>query len=393
MSVTVREYYSKKLKKKTYGYEVEVIVDGIRRFENKKGFATKTEAKKEGKALELQFKKKVEEGDNIEELIKKDKSKLTLHELMDLWLNSKKLTIKPTTLETYTNYCGMIKTVFKDEPIKKINAELIETRLNGLVGTNVKNGTHVNKNKIISATTIRHYYNTLHMAFEFAVKRSYIKNNPCKKIDRPKKEQKEMQYYKSEEIFKLLDNITGYSSYMPVLLSLTTGMRQAEIAALTWDNVDLENGFIKVDMQIQKIGDKLEELSLKSSSSYRTIAMFDYTIEALRKHRAAQEGVISNLKYVCSNADGSPYNPDTLGSNYRRLMKVYNLCDRLGLKYIRFHDLRHSHASFLIANKVSDKIISERLGHSDVRITLNTYSHINELIQKEAIKGIEFMKR
>lgn len=393
MSITVREYYSKKLKRKTYGYEVEVIVDGIRRFENKKGFTTKTEAKNEGKAVELELKKKITEGENLEELIKKDKSKLMLHELMDLWINSKKLTIKPTTLETYKNYSYMIKNVFKDEPIKKINAEAIETRLNDLVGTNIKNGTNVNKNKVISATTIRHYYNTLHMAFEFAVNRNYIKSNPCEKIDRPKKEQKEMQYYTTEEIFKLLDNITQYSSYMPVLLSLTTGMRQAEIAALTWDKVDLENGFIKVDTQLQKIGDDLERLTLKSTSSYRTLALFDYTIEALKKHKEAQEEVIPNLKYVCSNADGSPYNPDTLGSNYRRLMKVYNLCDRLGLKYIRFHDLRHSHATFLLANKVSDKIISQRLGHSDVRITLNTYSHVNELIQKEAIRGIGFGNR
>lgn len=393
MAVTIRESYSKKLKKKTYGYEVEVIVNGFRQFQNKKGIATRTEAKTEGKLVELELKKKLQEGENIEELIKKDKSKITLYELLDLWLNSKKLTIKPTTIETYNNYSSMIKNIFKDDPIKKINSELIETRLNRLVGTYVKNGTNINKNKTISPTTIRHYYNTLHMAFEFAVNRNYIKFNPCGKVERPKKEQKEMQFYTSEEIFKLLDNIVPYSSYIPVLLSLTTGMRQAEIAALTWDNVDLENGFIKVASQLQKIGHNLEELTLKSTSSYRNIALFDYTIEALKNHKSIQTEVIPNLKYVCSNADGTPYNPDTLGSNYRRLMKVYNLCGRLDLKYIRFHDLRHSHASFLLANNVSDKIISERLGHSDVRITLNTYSHVNELIQKNAIKGIDFMKK
>lgn len=390
MSVTVREYYSKKLKKKTFGYEIEVIINGIRKFESKKGFATRTEARDEGKLIELNLKNKVKDGENIEDLIKKDKSKITLHELLDLWLNSKKLTIKPTTLETYSNYSNMIKSVFKDISIKKINSELIETRLNSLIGNKVKHGKYTSKDKVISSTTIRHYYNMLHMAFEFAVNRNYLKSNPCNKVERPKKEKKEMQFYTGEEISKLLNGITQYSSYIPVLLALGTGMREAEIAALTWNNVDFENGFIKVDKQIQKIEGKLVELPPKSDSSFRMIALTEDIIEPLKEHKTKQEEVIENLKYVCSNIDGSPYNPDTLGSNYRRLMKVYNLCDRLRLKYIRFHDLRHSHATFLIANHVSDKIISERLGHSDVKVTLNTYSHINELMQKNALKEIKF---
>lgn len=393
MAVTIREYYSKRLRKKTYGYEIEVLINGSRLFENKKGFSTRTDAKELGRARELELKSMNKYGENIEELIKKDKTKITLHELLDLWLNSKKLTVKPTTFETYSNYSSMIKNVFEDMKIKKINAELIETRLNSLIGTNIRHGTTIDKNKVISSTTIRHYYNILHMAFEFALKRNYLKNNPCKKIERPKKDNKEMQVYTPDEIFKLLDNITHYSSYIPVLLALSTGMREAEIAALSWENVDFENKSIRVVSQLQKIDGKLIELTLKSSSSNRTIALFDYTIEVLKKHNENQEEVIPNLKYVCSNTDGSPYNPDTIGSNYRRLMKVYNLCGRLGLKYIRFHDLRHSHATFLLANKVSDKIISERLGHSDVRITLNTYSHVNELMQKNAINGIDFMKK
>lgn len=393
MALAIREYKSKTTKKTTFGYDVEVVIGGHRIRKIKRGFTTKTLAEKEGRRVEIELKDKKDYGDSIEDLLHKDKNKITLYNLLDLWLNSKKLTIKPTTLETYKNYCIMIKKIFNDVSIKKISSEIIQYKLNDLINTSVYNGGILNKNKKISSTTIRHYYNTLNMAFEYAVKMKYIKHNPCDKVDPPKKEIKEMQIYDENEIYLLLDNIKPYSSYIPVLLALTTGMREGEIAGLKWSSIDLDNHILTVTQQIQKVNGKLEELSLKTSNGKRNIILFDYTVEVLTALKN-EYSEIMELNYVVCKPDGSPYDPDTIGSNYRRLMKTYDLCGRLGLKYIRFHDLRHSHATLLLADNVSAKIITERLGHGDVKTTLNTYTHVTEQLQRKAIStlGSNFMK-
>lgn len=400
MAVTIREYYPKRTKKKTYGYEIEVTVDGKRYFDSKKGFPTRTEAKEVGKAKELELKNKVKTGHDIEQLINKEKSKLKLSELFDLWLNAKKSSISPKTYIFYSDYCKMILKAFGDPLITKIKSEKIELMINQL------------HDKSISSSTIRHYYNILNIVFNWAIDRNYLAVNPCKKVDKPKKSNKTMMVYDEEQLKKLLDRIKGMTCYVPVMLAATTGMRLGEICGLRWGNINLDNGYLEVKEQLQEVNSELELLPLKTASSKRKIILLDYTITALRELKETQNNNKDYLKdsynkldfVVCMN-DGKPYNPSYVGGNYRRLLsgstkktkrkdgsikvtKIKSISEELNIPVIRFHDLRHTHATLMLKANIHPKIVSERLGHSDIKMTLGTYSHVLPDMQEQAIKDL-----
>jgi integrase len=270
MAVTIRDYYSKRLKKKTFGYEIEVLFDGTRHFENKKGFKTRTEAKEVGKARELEIKDKTNKGHDIEQIINKDKSKLKLSELFQLWLNAKKSAISPKTYEFYNYCCIVILRNLGDLLISKLKTEEIELMINKL------------REAESSPSTIRHYYNTLNIAFNWAIDRNYMAINPCTKIQTPKKSTKAMMVYDEGQLKRLLDRVENMTCYIPIMLAATTGMRLGEICGLRWENINLKEKFLEVKEQLQAVEGTLKLLPLKTASSKRKIILLDYTIEALK---------------------------------------------------------------------------------------------------------------
>lgn len=402
MSVSIREYYNKKLKKKTYGYEVEILDNkGNRIRAAKRGFMKKSEAKDEGRLKELELKKLSNEEDNLKELLDKDKSKITVRELLTLWRTSKQSTISPKTLEFYENYSNMINKIIGDKKIKSLRPEHIEIMINDLLDSG------------ISSTTARHYYNILNLCFNWAISRGYLNKNICSLVEKPKKIKKEMLVYNEIQLSKLLNRIKDMTCYTPVMLAATTGMRLGEICGLTWDCIDLENGFIEVKKQLQYVKKKLSFSEVKNNGSNRKIVLLPYTIKTLIGIKSKQDKLKDYFKdnyykdkdYVVCQNDGTPYNPNYVGRNYARLLTGYkriykdkngvitkttrtrSLCDELNIPRIRFHDLRHTHASLMLKANIHPKIVSERLGHSTTKMTLDTYSHILPDMQREAINN------
>lgn len=383
MAVTVREYYSKRQKKKTFGYEIDITIQGSRIREVKRGFNTKTEAKEEGKRKELEIKKHGKQGYDISDIISKDKDKITVKELLELWIQTKKTTISPNTYEFYNNCSHMMFKEIGDKKARKLKPEHIELMVNKVV----ENG--------FTSTTARHYYNVLNNAYNWAITRGYVVKNPCVLVSKPKKAKKEMKVYDDEQLHKLLNRIKNMSCYIPVMLASTTGMRLAEVCGLTWDCVDLEKGFIEVKKQLQEVNGMLELTALKTAGSNRKIILLDYTINALKVLKEKQEenksylgNKYSKVDYVVCKNDGNPYAPSYVGRNYRRVLKDYKICEELGIPIIRFHDLRHTHATLMLKANINPKIVADRLGHSTVKMTLDTYSHILPGIQEEAIKKL-----
>lgn len=395
MSVTIREYYSKKLKRKIFGYEVDLILQHKRIFKCKRGFLTKTEAREVGKTVELNLKKKSKQGYNIEDVINKDKNKINVSELLDLWLNSKKSTVKYATYKFYKLFVSKIKKDLGDTKVRSLKPESIELKINNLLNT-------------VSSTTASDYYTVLNIAYNWAVSREYVIKNPCNSIQKPKRTKKEMHVYNPEQLSKLLDAIKEKTIYIPVMLAATTGMRLGEICGLKWENINLDNGFIEIEHQLQEENKNLELVSLKTPSSQRKIVLLDYTIGELKKLKLRQEANRSYLGnnyndenfVVCQN-NGLPYHPTYISRNYRRILKdnkhkvniagktkSLSLYELLDIPLIRFHDLRHTHATFLLSQNVNPKIVSERLGHSSIKTTLDIYAHVLPGMQEQAISTL-----
>lgn len=172
-------------------------------------------------------------------------------------------------------------------------------------------------------------------------------------------------------------------------MALVTGMRQGELLGLRWKDVDLEKGHLIISQTLSHDG-KTFLLGGKTKSSLRKILSPTSTIAKLKKHRAAvlKEKLSQGEEYndndlVMCTSFGTPINPANVRKSSNALIK------KAAVPKIRFHDLRHTHATLLLAKGVNVKEISERLGHSKIKITLDTYSHVLPTMQEDAVNKIE----
>jgi integrase len=186
---------------------------------------------------------------------------------------------------------------------------------------------------------------------------------------------------------------TGDTTDLAVLwrLALLTGMRRDELLGLTWDDIDLERGALAVRRTLgHGKGGTWEIGQPKTKSGRRSIALPASCVAALRKHRAAQLALRLQLgiewharDFVFTNATGEPLHVNSLTNHFRRVIRAS------GVPTIRFHDLRHTCATLLLAEGVHPKIVQERLGHADITLTLNRYSHVTPGMQRQAADTLD----
>lgn len=181
---------------------------------------------------------------------------------------------------------------------------------------------------------------------------------------------------------------------LPVLLAVTTGLRRGEILGLRWEDVNLRTSVLTVRQPLEQTKGGIALKQPKTQKARRTVALPQLSVEALRyrKKEQAKERLLFGPDYnghglVLARADGSPWKPDSFTSSYRSLVR------RLGLSHIRFHDLRHTHATQLLRQGVHPKVVSERLGHSTVGITLDVYSHVLPGMQEDAAHRVDVALR
>ena len=356
----------------TYSIVVDVGRDeyGKRKQKWYSGFKTKKEAEK---AL-ADIIAKIEKGEYFEP------ANITVAQYLDYWLDTyAKINVAPSTYRRYTEFAAHIKS---HNIGKIILPKLKPAHIQGFYSFLLE--------KNLSKSTVLKIHRMFRLSLKHAVNWQFIISNPADAVTPPRPDKVEMQVWDIETSKKFLNDIADTPIFIPVLLALQTGMRSGEICGLKWEYVDLSRGFLIVKYALQRINGVLALKEPKTTKSMRTIALMDYTVQALKEHKRKQNKIkllmgsaYNDQDFVCAWEDGRPYDPHYLGQKFTKLIK------QLGYPKIRFHDLRHTHATMLLQQGINPKIVSERLGHSQISVTLDTYSHVLPNIQKEAVSRME----
>lgn len=222
--------------------------------------------------------------------------------------------------------------------------------------------------------TIRNHFKIVHFTFRWAVENGIIHENPCANIPLPPKVHKEVNPFSLEEVEKILSVDMPIWVRNAVEIAFRTGMRKGEIFALKWSDINFDGNFIMVLRTQSIVKNQLILKEPKTKCSRRRISI-DNKLKALLENMLLS----SSSEFVFSKNDGTPKIPWELSC--KRLKSV---CIKAGVSPRSFHNFRHTHASILLAAGVHPKIVQERLGHSSIKITLDTYSHLIPTLQQAA---------
>jgi integrase len=216
--------------------------------------------------------------------------------------------------------------------------------------------------------------------------KGYVPRNVCRAVVRPRVQRKPFAVLTAEQAQALLDAAKGDRLYARYVLALTTGMRQGELLGLRWRDVDLDAATVAVQRSVSEVNGKLHHNEPKTTSGRRSIALSALAVQALRSHRAAMlaEGYTAPDRPVfCDTVGGWMRKQNLVRRSFKPLLTAAKL------PTIRFHDLRHSAATLLLAENVHPKIVQERLGHSTIAVTLDTYSHVSPSMQRAAADKLD----
>ena len=237
----------------------------------------------------------------------------------------------------------------------------------------------------VKPNTVIHYHAIIHSALKYAVKTDMLAQNVADKVDRAKKNSFQPVFLSAEEMQKMFEALRGTKLELPVLVAAFYGFRRGEVLGLKWDAIDFERGTISVIRTVTTITldgkqTEIEQQSAKTKSSLRTLPLIGSFREYFMQVKEAQE----LNKQVCGNCYNYEYDGfvfvDELGERMRAnyLTSTFpKFLEDHGLRRMRFHDLRHSSASLLLANHVPLKQIQEWLGQSDFSTTANIYAHLD----------------
>ena len=355
---------------------------GKRRQQSKSGFATKAEANAALANVQVDLSK----GMYVEA------SRVTLEEFLnDEWLPAIEGTLRPTTFDSY-------RELIRNHIVPALGSARLQTltpsHLNGFYSTLGKTGRRDGTGGL-SPRTVRYIHTILHRALKDAVRWNRLIRNVAELADPPKASAHRDHEYTTwapEELRNFLSSIADHRLDAAFVVLAMTGLRRGELLGLQWDDVDLKNRSITIRRARVAVRYDWKISEPKTRSGRRLIALDKITSNALRTHRKRQleermqwgPGWHDN-GFVFTAEDGSLFHPDHLTKLFDRLVK------RAGIPRIRLHDLRHTHATLALQRGIHPKVISERLGHASIGITLDTYSHAFPALQEDAAEQIAAM--
>jgi integrase len=321
------------------------------------------------------------------------RSEQRLDDYLESWLTWKRSQVSERTWERYAS-------LLRSSVIPALGTlrlqDLTAQHLDEFYARCLKEEGGRRKDSKVSPTTVHHRHVALKMALERAVESGVLSKNPAQFTSPPRPARPEMRVLSEDEAHTLLAALVGTRGELAAYLALTTGARLGELLALRWGDVDLEAGVARIRRTVvehmvgQGRGSWYSFKEPKSGHG-RTVDMGAATITRLRAHRKTQAEVRiaagaddwTDLDLVIASPTGAPFRPSTTSGWFR------NVVADTGLEGVRFHDLRHAHATFLLKAGTPPHVVSRRLGHSTVAFTLQVYAHVLPGQQREAAEAIE----
>ena len=346
---------------------------GKRKQKRKRGYDSKEEAEK---AL-TKLLNELNEGRVIEV------TNMYFDEFFDIWLEERKLTVEKSTFNNNVTFYNLyIKPKIGGLRLKNISPLILQRFVNELV-----------LSKKLSSGTIHKIFDILKVVFKKAIKLKLLSDNPAQQVELPKIRKNEINVWGIDEVNTFLQKCKDVKRpskyYTAYLIAILTGMRQGEILGLRWKDIDYDKGLIFIRQTLSHDGKEIK-IGAKTVSGVRTIHISKMLIDQLKeeKQRIEKQKLKLGNSYedndlvVCTR-EGKPIIATNLVKAFKKDVK------KVGLPIIRWHDLRHTHATMLIERNVNPKIIQERLGHSRIGVTLDIYSHVLPSMQREAVTQLD----
>ena len=308
---------------------------------------------------------------------------LTLNEFLDRWLDT---AVKPrVSLRTADNYRFLLK--------KYIREPLGSHKLENLNTLDIQKVYAEMQAKGLSARTVKHAHTTLQNALKQAVKWNLLNKNAAEFCELPKVTRKERRVLSPVEAKNFLDFANQMPKGLIFEFALLTGMRPEEYLGLQWKDIDFERDAAQVRRALVRHNGIWSFEQTKTARSNRIVSLPKPLMDKLKIHKRKQNE--RRLKYglVWENHDlvfccreGTPHDLSNITYRYFR-----PILEKAKLPQIRLYDLRHTHATLLLIAEENPKIVAERLGHSSVVLTLDTYSHVLPAMQKKAVEKLDKM--
>jgi integrase len=312
-----------------------------------------------------------------------DAANQTVGEFLSRWLDtSVKDYVRPRTLD---NYQLQVR--------QHITPALGRINLTNLSPAHVQALYRSKLDAGLKPSSVRSIHAVLHRALTHAVRWGLVPRNVAKAVDIPKLTREEINALSPEEARRFLAAARGDRLEALYVLAIHCGPRRGELLGLRWSDVDLDAGTLRINRQLQRLRDGSGRVfsEPKNKKARRTIRLTNAASDALRRHRKRQAE--EKLRYgplyqdqdlIFATIVGTPLEPSNID---RRNFKP--LLANAGLRSIRFHDLRHTCATLMLSQGVNPKIAQERLGHSTISQTMDTYSHVLPDMQETATRAIE----
>ncbi|OKP97801.1 site-specific integrase [Paenibacillus sp. P46E] len=366
-------YKDKNVKKNPwyYSFYTGTITNGKRDREKQRGFKTK----KAAEAAEAEHKTKLKNGSYFEP------QKALFGAFISDWCKNKR-NISPETKELYENNIRLyINPAIGHIPVSKLNAQHIDDFI-----------TYMIEEKELGEWSVKRAFSNVNTCLNDSVKKKLIEYNPCNGVDKPRVSRKIRPIWAPEFAFDFADKTRRKSRYwIATYIALMTGMRPGEILGLRWSDIKFEEKTLTIQQTVTK--KRRIKNGAKTKSSVRSIAISTSLVDALKEHKVMilQERLLLGTAYqqndlvVCTSFGGAA-----------TMRSIQRMWDRQLIKYeaphIAFYDLRHTHVAFLIKINVPLKAISERLGHTSVAFTMDTYGHLLPNMQSDAADGLDVLQ-
>jgi len=334
-------------------------------------YETVTGTRKQAQARDRELRRLLDTGIDIEP------SRLTVAEWLDQWLaNYARPAVSARTLASYGGTAAIFAASLGPVRLRDLRPEHIQATMASYLAGGRSNRTG------------RRHFVVFKSALRRAVRLGLLYRNPADAVEPPRPERKEMRTADLETITRVLEECRQDDLRRLIYFAVQTGLRAGELLGLTWSDIDWDHGQIRIRRSRNSF--EASGFAEPKARSRRSVAVSKGTLDVLREQRAAQNqqrlalgGRWAHHDLVFPRREGSPEDVNNLAKRWGALR------DRLGLTGLRFHDLRHTSATLALEAGVHPKVVQERLGHTNIGITLDTYSHVLPNMQREAAEALD----